>query len=112
MSLIIVLLALGAMALIVNMRRIVENLSRRDDGGEARARRRSLEPRIFQLAHRLHGSLTVSDVVVETGTTAVEVEQLLQSLVDNNRVRMEVREDGLIFYEFPEIIARYKREIE
>ena len=112
MSLIVVFIALGSMALIVGMRRIIEHLSRHDDNGESRARRRNLEPRIFQLAHRLHGSLTVSDVVIETGATASEVEQLLQSLVDNNRVRMEVRDDGLIFYEFPEIIARYRREIE
>ena len=50
-----------------------------------------LENRIFRLAYRLGGRLTVSD------------------LVDNSRVTIEVRDDGLVFYEFPEIIDRRGR---
>ena len=37
-----------------------------------------------------------------------EAEALIQSMVDNQRVRMEVTDDGLVVYEFPEIIARFK----
>ena len=113
MSFVILFLMFGAMAVVVGIGRVMERLNRRESGNsENMARRRQLEPRIFQLAHRLHGLLTVSDVVVETGATAAEVEQMLQALVDNNRVRMEVRDDGIIFYEFPEIIARFRNEIE
>jgi hypothetical protein len=29
-------------------------------------------------------------------------------MVDNQRVRMEVQDDGLVIYEFPELINRFK----
>ena len=64
------------------------------------------EVRVFRLANRLGGRLTVSDVVVDMDLSIAEAEALLDQLVDNARVTMEVRDDGLVFYEFPEIIAR------
>lgn len=67
------------------------------------------EAQVFQLANRLKGRITVSDVVIETGIGVEEAEQLMQRLVDNTRVRMEVAENGLVTYEFPEIISRYER---
>lgn len=66
--------------------------------------------RIYKLAYKLKGRLTVSDIVIETGLDADEAEELIQSMVDNLRVRMEVMDDGLVVYEFPEIIARYKSQ--
>ena len=67
----------------------------------------SLRVRVYKLAYKLEGTLTVSDIVVETGLDVDEAEQLIQSMVDNQRVRMEVKDDGMIVYEFPEIKSRY-----
>ena len=64
------------------------------------------ESRIFKLALRLKGRLTVSDVVIETGLNLQQAEELLESLVDSVHVRMEVDDRGLVTYEFPEIIRR------
>ena len=68
-----------------------------------------LENRIFRLAYRLGGRLTVSDLLVDTNLTSAEAERVLGDLVDNSRVTIEVRDDGLVFYEFPEIIDRRGR---
>jgi hypothetical protein len=73
------------------------------------ARGSSQEARIFQLANKLKGRVTISDVVIETGMGVQEAEELMQRLVDNTRVRMEVDDRGLVTYEFPEIFARYER---
>lgn len=64
---------------------------------------------IYKLAYKLEGRITVSDIVIETGQGVQEAEELIQSMVDNQRVRMEVDENGLVVYEFPEIIDRLKR---
>ena len=69
-----------------------------------------LQSRVFKLAYRLGGRVTVSDIVIETGLSVDEAEELLQSLVDNARVRMEVDDRGMVVYEFPEIQARAQRE--
>ncbi|MFP4373724.1 MAG: hypothetical protein ACLFPO_05300 [Spirochaetaceae bacterium] len=70
---------------------------------------RSLEARVFQLAGKLGGRLSVSDVVIELGIDVKDAEDLLQSLVDNVRVRMELDDNGRVTFEFPEIIDRYER---
>lgn len=62
--------------------------------------------RLFKLALKLKGRLTVSDIVIETGLPVDQAESLIQSLVDNVHVRMEVDDRGLVTYEFPEIIRR------
>jgi hypothetical protein len=66
------------------------------------------EARIFKLAYRLKGRLTVSDIVVETGLGVHEAEGLIESMVDHSRVRMEVDDRGVVTYEFPEIIRRFE----
>jgi hypothetical protein len=68
-----------------------------------------MENRVFRLAFRLGGRLTVSDLVVDTNLSTTEAEEFLDGLVDHSRVTMEVRDDGLVFYEFPEIIDRRGR---
>ncbi len=70
----------------------------------------NLESRIFKLANRRKGRITVSDVVIETGLGVNEAEQLLQSMVDNVRVTMEVNDEGLVTFEFPEILRRFEDE--
>ena len=61
---------------------------------------------MFRLAYKLGGRLTVSDLVVDLDFSLEEGEIFLNQLVDSTRVTMEVRDDGLVYYEFPEIIAR------
>lgn len=73
------------------------------------ARTTSQDAQVFQLANRLRGRVTISDVVIEIGIGVQEAEELMQRLVDNTRVCMEVDERGLVTYEFPEIITRYER---
>jgi hypothetical protein len=65
-----------------------------------------IEHRIFQLAYRLKGRITLSDIIMETGMDMKKAEDTVNSMVDEVRVRMVVDDDGLIIYEFPEIIAR------
>ncbi len=71
---------------------------------------RNREARIFQLAFRNRGRITVSDVVIETGMDPKQTEELLNGMVDGTRVRMEVSERGFVYYEFPELIARFEEE--
>jgi hypothetical protein len=70
---------------------------------------RSPEARVFQLARKLGGRLTVSDVVIDLGVDVKDAEELLQGLVDNVRVRMEIDDNGRVTYEFPEIIDRFEQ---
>jgi len=74
------------------------------------SRGRSEEARIFKLAYRLRGRLTISDIVVETGLGVREAEELVEGMVDNNHVRMEVDDRGMVTYEFPEIMRRFESE--
>lgn len=69
--------------------------------------RRPTQAQLFRLAHKLKGRLTVSDIVVETGLSVSEAEELAESMVDGTRVRMEVDDRGIVTYEFPEIIRRF-----
>lgn len=77
---------------------------------EGRSRDSSHEARIFKLAYRLKGRITVSDIVVETGLGVQEAETLIEGMVDSSHVRMEVDDNGLVTYEFPEIIRRFESQ--
>ena len=66
------------------------------------------ESKIFKLANTFKGRLTLSDIVLETGLGLKEAEQVIEQMIDGIHVRMEVRDDGIVVYEFPEIIARYE----
>lgn len=65
---------------------------------------RSSETAIYRLAASRKGALTVSDVVVGLGMDALAAENMLQSMVDYQRVRMEVNDAGKVVYEFPELL--------
>ncbi len=65
------------------------------------------EHQIFRLASKLQGRLTISDIVINTGLGIKEAEEVMNKLVDGVRVRMEIDDNGIVIYEFPEIIARY-----
>jgi hypothetical protein len=69
----------------------------------------NLQAKVFRIAYRRKGRITVSDVVIETSLGLKEAEELLNGMVDGLRVRMEVDPSGMVFYEFPEIISRFER---
>ena len=73
------------------------------------ARREDPEARVFRLAYKRKGRITVSDAVIDLGLSIRQAEELLNGLVDGLRVRMEVTPNGLVVYEFPEILSRLQR---
>ena len=89
-------------------RRLFDDNVMLPDDRVVRSRSDQDEARIFKLAYRLKGRVTVSDVVVETGLGVQDAESLIQSMVDQTHVRMEVDERGIVTYEFPEIIRRFE----
>lgn len=66
------------------------------------------ESRVFRLAYKNRGRITLSDIVLETELGLKDAEEIIDEMIDGVHVRMEVREDGLVLYEFPEIIARFE----
>ena len=71
---------------------------------------RSIENRIFRAAFKHSGRLTVSDIVLETDLGIREAEEVINGMVDGTHVRMEVEDNGLVVYEFPEIISRLEHQ--
>ena len=71
----------------------------------------SEDAKIFKLAYKLKGRVTLSDIVVETGMNLQDAQRVVESMGDNAHVRMEVDENlGTVTYEFPEIIRRFETE--
>jgi hypothetical protein len=68
----------------------------------------SYQARIFKLAYRFKGRLTLSDIIVDTGLGIDDAERVVEEMVDNVHVRMEVDQEGGVSYEFPEIIRRFE----
>ena len=68
----------------------------------------SFQVMMFRLAFRSKGRLTLSEVIVESGMDLDRAEKLMDRMVDGSRVQMNVNDNGIIFYEFPEIIARFE----
>ena len=68
-----------------------------------RARGQTIEYQILQLAKKKGGELTVTDVVLGTGMPMKKAEETLNAMVDSYRVNMQVRDSGIIVYEFTEL---------
>lgn len=79
--------------------------------------RRALQERRKALLHRLQsqilclaaqkgGTLTVTEVATELGLSLLAAEKVLMSLDDGFRVRSEISSEGVLYYEFPEILHR------
>jgi hypothetical protein len=64
-----------------------------------------LEAKVFRLAARRHGRLTLSEIIVETELGVKASEELMERMLDGSHVRVEVNEQGIIVYEFPEIMT-------
>ena len=116
------LIGLGICALMVRRAVVVWNRSRSTEGPRAGAPRprsdvhqadgRSWDAVVFRLAESRGGCLTVSDFVVASDVAVAEAERILDSISDGVRVKMTVTDDGLVRYEFPEIVDRVAREAE
>ncbi|TVQ37819.1 MAG: hypothetical protein EA384_10990 [Spirochaetaceae bacterium] len=86
-----------------------ELLAQLESGGYAYRQLQGRQAQLFRLAQRLGGRLTVSDIVIETGLGVSEAERFIESMVDNAHVRMDIDDNGMVVYDFPEIIARRRR---
>lgn len=69
----------------------------------------ALQLPVLQLAGRRGGQLTVTEVAAELGWTMRRAEKVLQSMDDGLRVTSDVTDEGVIVYEFPELIRSGNR---
>jgi hypothetical protein len=81
----------------------------RRSGNEDRIRRRdailqSLQRPVLQLAAKRKGTLTVTEVAAEFGWSIPRSEKVLQSLEDGYRVMGDVTSEGVIVYNFLELV--------
>ena len=84
-------------------------LLRRSAQEEREARRAaliaSLQPPLLKLAGERGGQLTVTEVAAELGWTLPRAEKVLESLNDGLRVDSRVTDEGVIVYEFRELLG-------
>lgn len=78
-----------------------------------RERRRALltacEQRVLHLAAARGGVLTATEVAAGLNLTLPAAERILISMDDGFRVRSEITEEGLLLYQFPELVPREER---
>ena len=65
-----------------------------------------VQRKILKLAEAKGGRLTVTEVAADLNLALPDAEKILISLDDGFRVRSEISSDGVLFYEFPEILHR------
>jgi Tfp pilus assembly protein PilN len=68
-----------------------------------------LQRQVIELAVDHQGVLTVTDVVADLGYPIDWAEHVLKSLEDGVRVSASVTDDGIIVYEFREVMHRHRR---
>ncbi len=72
-------------------------------GRRAQLIRQTQEAELLRLAGEHGGRLTVVEVVRELATTHPEAESLLRSLVERGFADVEVTDQGLLVYAFPDV---------
>ena len=65
-----------------------------------------VQRKILKLANSKGGRLTVTEVAADLNLSLTDADKILISLDDGFRVRSEISNDGLLYYEFPEILHR------
>ena len=65
-----------------------------------------LQQEILRLADVRGGSLTVTEVAASLNVSLPAAEKLLIGMDDGFRVRSDITDDGIIVYEFPEVLHR------
>lgn len=66
----------------------------------------NIQRKILKLASMRGGTLTVTEVAADLNLAIPAAEKLLTSMDDGFRVRSEISKDGVLYYEFPEILHR------
>lgn len=69
-----------------------------------------LQRKVLRLATQSSGVLTVTEVAAELNLSLPAAENVLNDLDDGFRVRSDVTADGVIVYEFPEVMHRPRLE--
>jgi hypothetical protein len=65
-----------------------------------------IQRKILRLAKAKGGTLTVSEVAADINLGLPAAEKILTSMDDGFRVRSEISDEGVIYYEFPELLHR------
>jgi len=65
-----------------------------------------LQRKILRLANMRGGTLTVTEVAADMNISLPAAEKILESMDDGFRVRSEISKEGVLFYEFPELVHR------
>lgn len=68
----------------------------------------ALNRRVLMLATRRDGVLTVTDVAAELDLTIPAAEKIMIGMDDGFRVRSDITDEGVLYYEFPEVRHRMK----
>jgi hypothetical protein len=68
-----------------------------------------LQRKVLKLASMKGGTLTVTEVAADLNIAIPAAEKLLTAMDDGFRVRSDISNEGVIYYEFPEL--RHRREI-
>lgn len=78
--------------------------------GRRQALTTALQRKILRLATRKGGTLTVTEVAAELNLSLPAAEKVLTQMDDGFRVRSEVTRDGILLFEFPEVLHRHRLE--
>jgi Flp pilus assembly protein TadB len=65
-----------------------------------------LERKILKLAGMRGGRLTVTEVAADMNLPIATADKLLTSMDDGFRIRSEISKEGVLYYEFPELLHR------
>ena len=65
-----------------------------------------LQQKVLRLATQRGGTLTVTEVASDMSLSLPAAEKVLVSMDDGFRVRSEISKDGVLYYEFPEVLHR------
>ena len=65
-----------------------------------------LQRKILKLADIKGGTLTVTEVAADMNLSLPAAENILTSMDDGFRVRSEISKEGVLYYEFPELLHR------
>jgi hypothetical protein len=65
-----------------------------------------LQQKVLRLATQKGGTLTVTEVASDMNLSLPAAEKVLVSMDDGFRVRSEISKDGVLYYEFPEVLHR------
>ncbi len=71
-----------------------------------RALMTGLQRKILRLAEARGGTLTVTEVAADLNLSLTAAERVLTSMDDGFRVRSEISREGVLYYEFPELLPR------